>query len=238
MVKRFMLGTMCLFIVSWVSAQNFVETGNTYPVVADGNQRVVNGSMAFEGKSDEEIYTNAMLWAIENICPQLRDGITEVNIPEKHFSCDFTLGSIADSGQDNLYYLKAVFSVADGKLLYYLSDVLIESSTFILKKVTPLEKLTPEKKASHRRMMDDFVQAESLMLNKMFDFVTSNQPAPITHWSDIAIRRPVVGMNEDECRLAFGKPLTIMRNNEEVQWMYSSSFYLFFQNGLLKTFIK
>lgn len=86
--------------------------------------------------------------------------------------------------------------------------------------------------------MDDFVKSESSMLNKLFDFIATYQLAPITHWSDIAICRPVEGMNEDECRLAFGKPQSIIETNGETQWMYTSSFYLFFQNGKVKTIIK
>lgn len=38
-----------------------------------------------------------------------------------------------------------------------------------MKKVTPMEKLQPEKKPSHQETMDDFVQIESQMLNKLFD---------------------------------------------------------------------
>lgn len=230
-----------LFLLSYIlsaSAQTFVEIGKTYPITADKDKCTINGFTAFDNKNDELIFTNALLWAVENICPKLRDGITEVDIPNKNFKCDFTLGSMGDSGLNNTYYVKATFRVADGKLLYYISDVLIESSAFIMKKVTPLEKLTPEKRESHKKTINDFVQSASLMLNKMFDFITTNQPSPITHWSDIAISRPVEGMNEDECRLAFGKPQSIMETNGEIQWMYSSSFYLFFKNGTVKTIIK
>ena len=42
-----------------------------------------------------------------------------------------------------------------------------------MKKVTPMEKLQPEKKPSHQETMDDFVQIESQMLNKLFDFVST-----------------------------------------------------------------
>jgi len=48
----------------------------------------------------------------------------------------------------------------------------------------------------------------------------------------------VKGMTEDECRLAFGKPQTVLESNGEVQWMYSSSFYVFFKNGRVETIIK
>ena len=101
-----------------------------------------------------------------------------------------------------------------------------------------MEKLQPGKKASHKEIMDDFVQVESQVLNKMFDFIVMKQLSPITHWNEISINKPVKGMTEDECLLAFGKPQTIQESNGEVQWMYSSSFYLFFKNGHVETIIK
>lgn len=228
----------CILTVS-LKAQTYTEIGNIYPVSADGTKSVVTGFIPFKGLSDEMIFTNTLLWVIENICPQLRDGITDINIPAKSFSCDLVLTSVPDdSKRNNTYYGKATFRVADEKLVYYLSDILIESSVLVMKKVTPLEKLVPEKKASHKQTVDDFIQTESMLLNNLFDFIVTNKPASITHWNDISIRRPVEGMNEDECRLAFGKPRSILETNGEIQWMYSSSFYLFFKDGHVRTIIK
>ena len=204
-------------------AQTFTEQKKTYPVSADGSKYVVSGFTSFSPASDEHIYANALLWTVENVCPKLREGITEANVPAKSFSCDLVLASQADSKQNNTYYCKAIFRVAEGKLVYYLSDVLIESSVLVMKKVTAMEKLQPEKKASHKRM---------------FDFIATHQLSPITHWNEISIGKPVKGMTEDECRLAFGKPQTVLESNGEVQWMYSSSFYVFFKNGRVETIIK
>ena len=92
-----------------------------------------------------------------------------------------------------------------------------------MKKITPMEKLQPDKKASHKEIMDDFVQVESQVLNKMFDFIVMKQLSPITHWNEISINKPVKGM---------------ITGHGEVQWMYSSSFYLFFKNGHVETIIK
>ena len=219
-------------------AQTFTEQKKTYPVSADGSKYVVSGFTSFSPARDEHIYANALLWTVENVCSKLREGITEANVPAKSFSCDLVLASQADSKQNNTYYCKAIFRVAEGKLVYYLSDVLIESSVLVMKKVTAMEKLQPEKKASHKEIMDDFVQVESQMLNRMFDFIATHQLSPITHWNEISIGKPVKGMTEDECRLAFGKPQTVLESNGEVQWMYSSSFYVFFNNGRVETIIK
>ena len=198
-------------------AQTFTEQKNTYPLSADGSKYVVNGFIPFSPMIDESIYANALLWTIKNVCSAQRDGITEVSIPAKSFSCNLVLTSQADAKQKNTYYCTAQFQVKDGKLVYYLSNI---------------------QKPSHQETMDDFVQIESQMLNKLFDFVSTNQLSPITHWNEINIGKPVKGMTEDECLLAFGKPQTISESNGEVQWMYSSSFYLFFKNGCVETIIK
>ena len=239
MTKRQFLAIMYLLTgVIPLIAQTFTEQKKSYPVSADGNKYVVSGFTPFSSMHDENIYANALLWTVKNVCPQLREGITEVNVPAKNFSCDLILASQADSNQKNTYYCKALFQVKDGKLVYYLSNIRIESSAVIMKKITPMEKLQPDKKASHKEIMDDFVQVESQVLNKMFDFIVTNQLSPIPHWNENRINKPVKGMTEDECLLAFGKPQTIQESNGEVQWMYSSSFYLFFKNGHVETIIK
>lgn len=237
-LKRITLVCSLALCVLSANAQSYTEIGDLYPLQANGDKHTVNGFVRFNGSTDENIYANALLWVIENICPQLQEGITDVNIPAKKFSCQLSLESPSETKQKNIYYADATFRVADGKLIYHVSDIQIESTSFILKKITPIEKLTPEKKASHKQMADEFVQLSSSVLNQLFDFVATNRPAPVTHWKDIAIRRPVKGMTEDECRLAFGKPQSVMDTNGEVQWMYSTSFYLFFKNGRVSTIIK
>lgn len=236
--QKLLIIAISLILTFSLKAQTFTETGQSYPVSIDKNKYAVSGFVPFEKLKDEEIYANSLLWIIENICPKERDGITKVDIPARNFSCDLVLASLPGSTQDNTYYCQAVFRVADGKLIYYISDVLIESSIFVMRKVTPLEKLTPEKKASHKQTMEDFIDTESMMLNKLFDFISTNQLSLITHWNEISIRKPVKGMTEDECRLAFGKPQAILETNGEIQWMYNSSFYLFFKEGSVQTIIK
>ena len=120
-------------------AQTFTEQKNTYPLSADGSKYVVNGFIPFSPMIDESIYANALLWTIKNVCSAQRDGITEVSIPAKSFSCNLVLTSQADAKQKNTYYCTAQFQVKDGKLVYYLSNIQIESSVVIMKKVTRSE---------------------------------------------------------------------------------------------------
>ena len=85
-------------------AQTFTEQKNTYPLSADGSKYVVNGFIPFSPMIDESIYANALLWTIKNVCSAQRDGITEVSIPAKSFSCNLVLTSQADAKQYVLLY--------------------------------------------------------------------------------------------------------------------------------------
>lgn len=231
------------FLLVWIGvtgavAQTGSEGGTLYPLVENGGRWEVAGFVPFEQLKEEEIYANAFLWVVENVCPKQLEGMSAIDGDAKTFACDFVLPSEAGSELKNTYYFHATFRSGGGKLLYRLSEVWVESPAFVMKKVTPLEKLTPEKKASHKQTVDDFIAVESGMLNSLFDFVATHSLSPITHWAEICARKPVVGMTEEECRLAFGKPQRVLESAGEVQWMYTSSFYLFFKGGRVQTIIK
>ena len=65
------------------NSTDFHRTEKNYPVSADGNKYVVSGFTPFSDMQDENIYANALLWIVKNVCPQLREGIAEVNVPAK-----------------------------------------------------------------------------------------------------------------------------------------------------------
>ncbi|MCD8310510.1 MAG: hypothetical protein LUB83_04780 [Prevotellaceae bacterium] len=244
LINKRILATVGLWLLAGelvtLSAQvySFTDQGQTYPLSEEGSKYVVSGFTPFYSLSDDVIYANALLWTIDNICDAAREGITEVNVNTKSFSYDLTLESSAGSSQSNLYTCKVKIQVASGKLVYYISNIQVQSQILLLKKVTPIEKLQPDKKESHKSTVNDFVKMESQVLNKMFDFVNTNTPSEITHWTEINIGKPVTGMTEDECLMAFGKPQSVSESNGETQWMYTSSFYLFFKNGKVDTIIK
>ena len=73
MTKRQFLAIMYLLTgVIPLIAQTFTEQKKSYPVSADGNKYVVSGFTPFSGMQDENIYANALLWTVKNVCPQLR----------------------------------------------------------------------------------------------------------------------------------------------------------------------
>ena len=227
-----------LFIIG-ISSQAFCnissysEIGAQYELSVDNNQYIVTGFIPFSGQSDKTIFANAMLWTVENVCQQLRDGITNVNVPKLKFSGEMILESL----QGNSFYCNVSFSIANGRLIYYISDIKVLTKSFVSKNFTPFEKLNPEKKKNHKLIMSDFTKTISSTLNNMFDFIMTNKPN-VSHWDEIAISKPIIGMTEDECRIAFGKPKNIFESNDEIQWSYSTSFFIFLKNGKVTSFLK
>jgi hypothetical protein len=239
-MKRAFISTIfCVLAILSAAAQNysFSDRAQQYTFSDENNKKVVTGFVSFS-KSDQTIFANALLWAIENISPKERDNLKDINFTTNSFSGNLVLASEEDSKLKNTYYCKLKIKVNEGRLVFHISDISIESTVLIAKKVTSVEKLQPEKKSSHQDIIDDFVRLESKVLNGLFDYVDTYKLNKISHMEEIKIGKPVKGMNEDECKLAFGKPQAVLESNGEVQWMYSSSFYLFFRNGIISSYIK
>jgi hypothetical protein len=227
-----------LAIVS-AAAQNysFSDRAQQYSLSDEGDKKVVTGFVSFS-KNDQTIFANSLLWAIENISPKEHENLRDINFNTNSFNANLILASSEDSRLKNTYYCKLKIKVNEGRLVFHISDISIESTVLIAKKVIGVEKLQPEKKAAHQDIIDDFVGLESKVLNSLFDYVTTYKLSTISHMDEVKMGIPVKGMNEDECRLAFGKPQVVLESNGEVQWMYSSSFYIFFRSGRVVSYIK
>jgi hypothetical protein len=221
------------------AAQNysFSDRAQQYNLSDEGEKKVVTGFVSFS-KNDQSIFANSLLWAIENISSKERENLRDINFNTNSFSSNLILSSEDGSKQKNTYYCKLKLKVNEGRLVFHISDIMIESTVLIAKKQTRIEKLQPEKKVAHQDVIDDFVGLESKVLNSLFDYVNTYKLSTISHMDEVKMGIPVKGMNEDECRLAFGKPQVVLESNGEVQWMYSSSFYIFFRSGKVVSYIK
>ncbi len=211
----------------------------TYAVTMSDKGCVVNGFNTFQGLTDEEIFANALMWTITNICPSMLEGIQEVNVPNKCFSFNLSLPLSQETKQKNSFQCNVKMQVADGRLVFLINHITVESPLLMISsKTTAFEKLQPDKKESHKNIINEFEEQESATICSIFDFVNTNKLSPITHWEEIANGKLTKGMNQDECMLAFGKPSSIYESNGEVQWMYTSFFYIFFKDGEVSSFIK
>lgn len=230
---------VCALAIVSAAAQNysFSDRAQQYSLSDEGDKKVVTGFVSFS-KDDQTIFANSLLWAIENISPKERENLRDINFNTNSFNANLVLASSEDSRLKNTYYCKLKIKVNEGRLVFHISDITIESTVLIAKKVTGVEKLQPEKKSAHQDIIDDFVGLESKVLNSLFDYVNTYKLSTISHMNEVKMGIPVKGMNEDECRLAFGKPQVVLESNGEVQWMYSSSFYIFFRSGRVVSYIK
>ena len=69
MTKRQFLVILYLLVgIIPLIAQTFTEQKKSYPVNADGNKYVVSGFTPFSDMQDENIYANALLWTVKNVC--------------------------------------------------------------------------------------------------------------------------------------------------------------------------
>lgn len=228
----------CLLAFPSLKAQDLPEK----PVVcevsltADG-KREVSGFVPFASKSDERIFANTLLWAVSEICTHGRDAVTAQDVEGRTFACDWAIASLPGSGKKNVYRCKAYFRVAGGKLLYTLSQVMVESEVLVVKKLTSMDRLQPDTKRGHKEIIDDFGRAASAAIGTMCGFVVSHDGSDISHWREITAHQVVRGMSEDEVLLSVGKPL-LVAGSGEVQWKYSDSFYVFMQDGRVKSVLK
>lgn len=236
MKKELILAFALLFPLV-LTGQTYSEKGEVYPLSNDGTGLVISGFKNLK-LSDETLIANAYLWTLENVCPQLKEGITETSFPERKFAFDVRWEHLAADGKPHAYTAHVTLRAKDGKLVYLISDIYHTNAIGgVLNRVTPLHKYAAKDTQANRVVLSGAEEAASSMLNQLFDYVVTHKLKPIRHWNDINISRPVNGMNTDECLLAFGKPL-VVSGTDEVQWMYNNSFFLFFRGGVVTTILK
>lgn len=235
-MKKIILSVfLSLFFIS-AGAQIF-ESDVVYPLSIDNNTRVMTGSMTPSVSSDNDIYSRAMLWTVENVCPKQLEGINVINHKTRTFTFGMDVESLPGSKLNNLYHCDVQLTAKDGRLVFYVSNITVQSKGFF-KKISSLDSYQIEKKQAHKDIADEFVRVTSSVLNKMLEYVNTTKTYPVTHWDEIIARRPEKGMNVDECRIAFGKPQVVSEDNGGEQWMYTSTFFLFFKNDKVVSVIK
>ena len=239
-IKSLIAFFVVCFFHSTVCAQTFVEMKQIYPVSINAGQRVIEGFQPFNSFNDEQIFANAMKWSINNFCKEGRKELFDVSVNKKLFSINMALDYNENGKTKYEFNCKANIKVIDSKIVYTIYDVQYKTNSLVpFSNMNHLDKLNPEKKSKHKEIITIFQELASTQLNQLFDAVVSDFCAPITHWNDINIQRPVKGMIEDECYLAFGKPNNSYEdNNGRIQWSYGLNFVLIFKEGKLETIIR
>lgn len=187
----------------------------------------------------EGIFLNALLWVIENReeSEEERLPLIKTDYDKKQF--DVEMVQTNPSTDSRYRYLLSV-KVSDNIITMLVSNIAYEAETTVIKLVKrlPFEKLQPEKKPKHQEYLDEFVAIRKANSTQMLKAITDNQPPVVTHWAEIKEKSVTKGMSEAECTLAMGKPASVQKQGTKAEWMYDAYTYLFFENGILTSFIK
>lgn len=211
----------------------------TIPVTEMDGTRVMTGfeSMAFQG--DETTFTNACIFVTDSVCTVRKDRVLSTDYDNKNISFNMLVGSLPGTKLSNIYQVEVSLRVQDHRLVYYISHMqVLPGERSLIKNPTYIDKLTPEKRQAHAEIIEDLRQSVSAAVRSMIRFIGENKPTAVTHWEEIRKGQAAKGLTFDEAKIAFGKPQFVSEKHGETQWMYSSSFYLFFKNGVVTSFIR
>ncbi len=190
--------------------------------------------------TEEGIFLNALLWTIEN--REVREADEEVlDIDVDYDKRQFALETLRTNPKTgSLYRYVLSVKVTDNIITMLASDITYEAETAVIKLVKrlPFEKLQPEKKPKHKAYLDEYAVLYQACFRKMLEAVSVDEPPVITHWREIKEKNIVKGMTEAECILSLGRPASVQKQGSKTEWMYDSYTYLFFENGVLSSFIR
>lgn len=129
--------------------------------------------------------------------------------------------------------------VSDNIITVQLSDIAYESQVAVVKlsKRLAFEKLNPEKKPQHKEYLTEFATLAEMAVEQLLDYITSNEPPVVTHYTEIKRQQVVKGMTKSEVLLALGKPASVDEANGKLHWIYDSYVHVFFDDDVVVTII-
>lgn len=236
-MKKILLFISCLFLCS-LSIQ--AQKNNPYSEVK--GKRVISEFHSLDKPSTSQaIFLNALLWVINKQELPQEEGVTapvrEVDYDNQQLSAEFSL--ISPKTESCYRYIFTV-KVSDNIITLLASDITQEAAVSVIKITKKLNynKLQPEKKPKHQEYMDEFASLYADFTKEILQAVSNNVAPVVTHWTEIKNKEVVKGMNEAECLMAWGKPISMQTNGNKTEWMYDSYTYAFFENGVVTTIIK
>jgi len=240
MVKKFIMPTLgILFCIAFAPLK---AQDNAYPPYTKMKDKTVISQFHTLDKPEttEGIFLNALLWMIQN--RNTVEGKEEIPPIEADYDKkQFTVETVLTNPKTTSQY-HCIFSVkvSDNIITILTADITYEAETSIIKLVKrlPFEKLQPEKKPKHKEYLEEFAALDKAYSKQMIEAIISNEPPAISHWQEIKDKNVTKGMSEAECLLSLGKPVSVQKQGTKTEWMYDSYTYLFFENGILASFIK
>lgn len=210
-----------------------MKAQNTYSLVKADKDIVITGSEQLN-VDDRSAFVSALLWAIDK-GPKLKENIEQCDFDKLKFTVKINI--LPDENVKEAYNCNLTIQVVEQRMFFLVNDIVVTTSG-ILGKRTPFEKLNPEKKEKHQEYYDDFTKYGSSMIRDVLKYIGKNGVQQVPNWNKVKNEVLETGLNEVECKLIMGKPINVHDSGQRVQWMYSTSTYLFFENGRLKTILK
>lgn len=200
----------------------------SFDVISVDKKRVVRGVESFQ-KEDNEIFANAVLWAI-NQGPALKEEIIECDFVKRKLCMVYKL----EKNDEIVYDCRLEMKVAQGQLAFLVSDIKIHGG--LLGSFLNFDRLNPEKKTKHLHIIHDFQSLNNMKIQDLFNYIAQHSPV-ITNWNNVCVNKISKGMSCDETLLVYGKPISIRFDGAKEQYMFSSFVYVFIENGVIVSFI-
>lgn len=212
---------LLLFTVAVTAQVNFDVT------IAE-KKRIVQGSEIFQ-KSDDEIFVNAMLWAI-NEGPVRKEEILDFDFTKHELAMIYNLKKDGDVA----YTCRLTLRASSGRLFFLVNEIKIQGGFF--GSFQNFDKLNPEKKAKHKDIINEFERLNNLKIQELFEYVSNNNPK-ITNWRNVCLGKIDKGMSVDEAILVYGKPINVQSEGNKEQYMFSSFVYVYIEDGLITAYV-
>lgn len=206
-----------------------------FDVVKAGDNYISTGSEALSSLSSEKAFANAILWIVDRATSG-KDNIVDCDMDGKTVTAKLRMAQ--DESSKQAYTCEVKVTVSSGQVVVLAENIKSLTGGLFGETVLAFEKLNIEKKDKHKEMFNEFKRLANKTLNQMLKYIQTNDPGNLSHWSQVCSEELIPGMTENECKIAKGKPLSVSGGAERTQWMYSTSEYLIFTNGLLKAHIK
>lgn len=222
-----------ILLLLFVTVYSVAIVAQNYRVDFLDGKRYIMSSKTFGNLDDEVLFADVVLWALKNENTK----IAALDYDKQHIelNCEVSTGT---SKQNTNYASTLKIDVYAGIVKFRIEDIVYSQQVLVAYKNVPFEKLQPEKKAAHKTIIADFESTQETLMSSLFEYIGQNKLQKITHWNEIKSGKVVVGMNETEARLSVGNPQRVIEENQEIQWMMNSFFYIFFKNGKVSSVLK
>ncbi|MCM1452406.1 MAG: hypothetical protein NC102_09100 [Clostridium sp.] len=197
----------------------------------DGKARV-SGFVDMPGLSKEKAFQAAYISVADNMDTET-DAIEAVDFGAKKF---VVTRVIADGEGKNAatYAFSTAFSFDDGLMNFVTYDINIGfKEKGLISRKMQIEKMNPAAKERHMQLVEGFAFASSKMIDDILKNAEENASLNVTHWDDIKAGNVVKGMNQAEVTLVGGKPRSVTKSGNRVQWIFTNDFIVIFNDGIV-----